>query len=70
VNILTLLQILEGVLKLLPIGVDVAAKIKALISSDPSIQEELDMILDDTVETDTETIDLIEQWKNANEPSN
>ena len=60
------IQILTAALQLTPLAVETVTGIKALLSKDPAVPEELKSILTQTITTDDATSAMIQLWRVAN----
>ena len=67
-NVTLILQIISADLQLVPLGMETAARIKALLAQDAAIAENLAAILAGAIETDAATLAMIREWKLVNPP--
>jgi hypothetical protein len=66
-NVTLVLQIITAALQLAPVGLETALRVKAMLAQDPTIAEGMAAILAGTIETDTATLKMIQEFREAAE---
>ena len=59
------IQILNGLLQLLPVGAQTIVDIKKIFTSDPAVQEALNQVIADTISTSEKARQEAEAWLQA-----